>query len=464
MRLGWYMDCPDGYDELIELDGTAISGAGRYPLVGLFASCALVVIIFWYPFSFTIDPDIVKERIASFFETPFAAYYFGTEYRAITEVFHKVTFFIPLGASVAWYLKTSRSAFIQTIPAWLIIVLLLFPPLFIEFGQILLPEKSAQLTDVFLEWIGCMIGYKGYLFASARLFTHYSQDSAVTRNQVDELPRIKPEHKSRNSQQHRVIHKKERPVDAVDDHSIFPMLGLMSLFWLLLILLSPILSPLMHSGFHEGLFALARWTNPDSAFQVYWAITAVTLLLITSFIAKSRKSKLSIAILICIPLTALLLTLSIFIDSISWLKIIFATVTGLIISLVVSRALSKAQLTNKGLINIAIIMLVFLLPFNLTPSTIESHLLAGDWTEVGERLYFFLKSLILFVPVGLILTLYERSAFYTNLSFIFLIGFIVTCAPLLLLASGGMVLNVLSLPLGIHAGVWLGQAKSINYA
>ena len=220
----------------------------------------------------------------------------------------------------------------------------------------------------------------------------------------------------------------------------------------------------MHSDFHEGLYSLARWTNPDSAFPVYWAIAAVTALLITSFIAKSRKSKLSIAILITFPLTVLLLTLSIFIDSISWLKIIFATVSGLIVSLIVSRVLYKAQLTKKGLINIAIIILVFLLPFNLTPSTIESHLLGGDWTAAGERLYFFLKSLILFVPVGLIIALYERPAFYTNLSFIFLIGFIVTCAPLLLFASGDMVLNVLSLPLGIHAGVWLGPAKNINYA
>ncbi len=39
---------------------------------------------------------------------PFEAYYYGTEFRAATEVFHKVVFFIPLGAILAWFV--SRTA------------------------------------------------------------------------------------------------------------------------------------------------------------------------------------------------------------------------------------------------------------------------------------------------------------------------------------------------------------------
>ena len=52
----------------------------------------LLITVFWYPFNFDIDTVLIPERINSFFKIPFYSYYYGTEFRAITEVFHKILF------------------------------------------------------------------------------------------------------------------------------------------------------------------------------------------------------------------------------------------------------------------------------------------------------------------------------------------------------------------------------------
>lgn len=147
-----------------------------WPLLAAVAWLGLLMAVFWYPFNFVTDGVFLRERLVFLERVPFVTYYYGTEFRAITEVFHKMLFFAPLGAFLAW--------FVAGVP-WLwrlyagvaSFVFLLAAPMLIEFGQMALPEKFADTTDWFLESLGGLLGYVAFKRMRAALFT----PSAATR-------------------------------------------------------------------------------------------------------------------------------------------------------------------------------------------------------------------------------------------------------------------------------------------
>ncbi len=124
--------------------------------------------VFWYPFEFRADGDFVRERMAFLERVPFQVYYFGTEFRAITEVFHKTLFFAPLGAFLAWWVSglSWRWRGYAAAASWLALVA---TALGIELGQVLLPGKFPDTTDWFLESAGGVSGYALFRIIRNRL-------------------------------------------------------------------------------------------------------------------------------------------------------------------------------------------------------------------------------------------------------------------------------------------------------
>lgn len=118
--------------------------------------CFVLMLVFWYPFDFKWDSDLIKWKFNGFFNIPFYSYYYGTEYRAITEVIHKTLFFLPLGGIISFSTNSfsNRSAFF-----WLALFIISSSALTIEIVQVLLPEKTISSTDVLLEIIGGFVGY-----------------------------------------------------------------------------------------------------------------------------------------------------------------------------------------------------------------------------------------------------------------------------------------------------------------
>jgi glycopeptide antibiotics resistance protein len=114
--------------------------------------------VFWFPFEFRTDGAFIKSRLDFVYRVPFEVYYFGTEYRAITEVLRKTLFFAPLGALLAWGVTRQpwRWRYPSMVLAMLILVLM---PAVIELGQVMLPEKIADTTDWLLAWLGGLAGY-----------------------------------------------------------------------------------------------------------------------------------------------------------------------------------------------------------------------------------------------------------------------------------------------------------------
>jgi glycopeptide antibiotics resistance protein len=118
----------------------------------------VLMAVFWYPFDFRTDGAFIRERMEFLSKVPFETYYYGTEFRAVTEVFHKLLFFAPLGALLAWFVAGVPWRWRSAAGAMAFIVLLAVP-LGIELGQVMLPEKFADTTDLCLESLGGWAGY-----------------------------------------------------------------------------------------------------------------------------------------------------------------------------------------------------------------------------------------------------------------------------------------------------------------
>lgn len=129
-------------------------------LLGLVGWIGVLCVVFWFPFEFEVNRVFLRARFPSLVQVPFKAYYYGTEFRAVTEVLHKLLFFAPLGGVLALgRLQISRFSPLRHLYQLLVLVLILGVPMLIELGQVALPDKNPDSTDWVLEVIGAGAGY-----------------------------------------------------------------------------------------------------------------------------------------------------------------------------------------------------------------------------------------------------------------------------------------------------------------
>jgi len=119
---------------------------------------AVLAAVFWYPYDFMVERAFLRERIALLLgRVPFHAYYYGTEYRAITELLHRVAFFAPLGAlAAAWIRKGRRSGVVDAVLCLIPCGLVAFV---IEGGRLFVPSKQPDTIDPVLEIAGALTGF-----------------------------------------------------------------------------------------------------------------------------------------------------------------------------------------------------------------------------------------------------------------------------------------------------------------
>ena len=144
--------------------GSTDFGGGYFALLWILAFAGwagVLMIVFWYPFDFKTEWGFVHARLAALKRVPFEAYYFGSEFRAVTEVFHKTGFFFPLGALLA--VAAARIRRRVAVPAVLLhaasALVITCAAAGIEIGQLFLPDKIADTTDWLLETLGGLLGY-----------------------------------------------------------------------------------------------------------------------------------------------------------------------------------------------------------------------------------------------------------------------------------------------------------------
>jgi glycopeptide antibiotics resistance protein len=109
----------------------------------------LILAALWFPFDFRFDPAFVRDRYAALWSVPFEKLYFQSEFRAIATLTVKAALFVPLGLLIAMGL--SRTPAEQRRPAaWLATTWVVALAALGEFGQVFLPGKYADVTDVLI--------------------------------------------------------------------------------------------------------------------------------------------------------------------------------------------------------------------------------------------------------------------------------------------------------------------------
>ncbi|MDZ7752586.1 MAG: VanZ family protein [Gammaproteobacteria bacterium] len=146
---------------------------GRGGLVWLgmavFSLGTLVMLaVFWYPYDFVLERSFLRERIQLLYQVPFRAYYYGTEFRAVTSLIQRLAFFAPLGAGLALMVTPLRDRALRWTFHLVAVAVLAGVAMVAELGQVALPGKNADSTDWALELIGGMAGYAVTLWAVAR--------------------------------------------------------------------------------------------------------------------------------------------------------------------------------------------------------------------------------------------------------------------------------------------------------
>lgn len=161
-------------------------GTGMFGMVAWLSATifwmAVIGTVFWYPFDFHFSRELAVQHLPDMMKVPFVTYYYGTEYRAATEVLHKMGFFLPLGALFGFGVSRIRDYFWRPIAGGFAVFTMAVSALTIELGQLFLPGKSADITDFALELLGGLVGYFGTSILRARIDGAHLKDAGKARD------------------------------------------------------------------------------------------------------------------------------------------------------------------------------------------------------------------------------------------------------------------------------------------
>lgn len=118
----------------------------------------VVLFIFWFPYNFRSEGVFLKTALAALTRLPFVMLYQGSEFQAVNEMLRKIGLFLPGG--IIWGVavhKRNGSNGRGGIPGALALITLAFV---VEIGQLFLPLKFADFTDVLIMASGGLLGLK----------------------------------------------------------------------------------------------------------------------------------------------------------------------------------------------------------------------------------------------------------------------------------------------------------------
>lgn len=143
---------------------TRVNQSLTAPLALVAGWSVILFLVFWFPYDFRLEPQLIKERLPQLYRAPFSAYYYGTEFRAITSLLSKLAFFFPLGVLIAHLKAVLPNNWPSSLVSTFMALCLMGIAASVELGQILLPEKSIDSADILVAILGGGLGYFAYQF------------------------------------------------------------------------------------------------------------------------------------------------------------------------------------------------------------------------------------------------------------------------------------------------------------
>jgi glycopeptide antibiotics resistance protein len=128
-------------------------------LAMLAAYSVFLMVGFWYPFNWIHSHAEIRARLHGFFRVPFAILYGGTEFNALTQVAIRVLLFAPVGALAARLSLLSRTGWVRHALAGIFLAYAVGLAAGIEVGQVLLPLKVADVTEIPICLAGVVLGF-----------------------------------------------------------------------------------------------------------------------------------------------------------------------------------------------------------------------------------------------------------------------------------------------------------------
>ena len=135
----------------------ATDGVRLWPIAALAAWSVVLIGRHWSPFDFVADGAFIQSRIPVMMRVPFHSYYWAFALDAFAEAMTKVLLSIPVGAllQLIWWPKARTARHLQAAGIVLIAAAVF---LVLELGQLMLPSRVPDQTDIYIGIAGASFG------------------------------------------------------------------------------------------------------------------------------------------------------------------------------------------------------------------------------------------------------------------------------------------------------------------
>jgi VanZ family protein len=142
-------------------DARPASGIRLWPLAVLVVWLGVILARHWSPFNFVVTGEMFRERTPALFEVPFRSYYWANPFDALGEALTKILLGVPVGLLLTLFLPRPHSMTGRVIA--FAGILLAGAAIFagVEVGQVFLPSRYPDGTDVLLGTFGTCCGALG---------------------------------------------------------------------------------------------------------------------------------------------------------------------------------------------------------------------------------------------------------------------------------------------------------------
>jgi glycopeptide antibiotics resistance protein len=137
------------------LPASAVSGRAVALLV---AWGVLLCAYHWLPYDFTLDTTILRQKLARMSLVPFVGYWPNSELAVLDNLLASLALAAPFGVIGSFVVRRGRARHRTVLLLWVVLTTVAFAV--IEAGQLLLPSRNPDPTDVLVSVAGSLAGFR----------------------------------------------------------------------------------------------------------------------------------------------------------------------------------------------------------------------------------------------------------------------------------------------------------------